>query len=434
MIHYLKIQNFGPIKHEVLINFEVAKGIKPNFYETEMPDGRKLLKLAYIYGANASGKTTVLNAFKFLKELLLTPLAFKGVPLPYYPFESGNDKLVHNSSFELSFYANQIQHIYFVEFNLKDILNERLVLYESSRPVELFSRKTDTEKQLSKISFGNRIKVPAKKRDLLEALLLHNNTVLGAFTKANFDIPELQKLNIWFSEFLMNPINSSTDLSSSTAIFLHKNPEIKHWVNTYLKKADIQITEVTIPEEINLSVSSLQFDADTILSDSGAGLVINKPVSEIAEFFQTKIGFFHTVAGKMNFVLPLIRESSGTKRYFGLSVPLYQITHENHFLCIDELDTSLHPELMKHFLLIFLIYAEKSQLLITTHNISLMTDADFIRRDALWFSEKTPDGSVSLYSVSYFDTATLKKGASLIKVYNSGKLGGKPNPGLPFID
>jgi AAA15 family ATPase/GTPase len=65
MIHYIKIGNFGPIRDEVELNFEAVDSEGSYAYEVEMPDKRKLLKLAYIYGANASGKTTVLQAIEF---------------------------------------------------------------------------------------------------------------------------------------------------------------------------------------------------------------------------------------------------------------------------------------------------------------------------------------------------------------------------------
>ncbi len=88
---------------------------------------------------------------------------------------------------------------------------------------------------------------------------------------------------------------------------------------------------------------------------------------------------------------------------------------------------------MKHFLQTFLLNATSSQLLITTHNMTLMENQDFIRRDALWFSEKRSDGSMNLYSAADFDSATLRKDANLINAYNSGRLGAKPNLGSPYL-
>ncbi|WP_163362331.1 AAA family ATPase, partial [Klebsiella aerogenes] len=68
------------------INFEAVDIKEREDYVAVMPDGKKLLKLAYIYGANASGKTTVLKAFEFLRKLLLEPMDTKGSLLNFEPF------------------------------------------------------------------------------------------------------------------------------------------------------------------------------------------------------------------------------------------------------------------------------------------------------------------------------------------------------------
>src|SRR5215213_9429105 len=102
MIHYLKITNFGPAKESVEMNFEVVDQID-DAYEITMPDGKRLLKLAYIYGANASGKTTILKAFDFLRKLLLKPSTDKAVDLDFEPFLFRSSPYEHISCFELSF-------------------------------------------------------------------------------------------------------------------------------------------------------------------------------------------------------------------------------------------------------------------------------------------------------------------------------------------
>ena len=88
MIQHLKIKNFGPIKDEVELSFEamLSEEMSDDIYSVIMPDGCKLLKLAYIYGANASGKTTVLKAIEFLRKLLLNPLLEKSEKLDSSPF------------------------------------------------------------------------------------------------------------------------------------------------------------------------------------------------------------------------------------------------------------------------------------------------------------------------------------------------------------
>lgn len=445
MIHYFKIENFGPVKNEVEMNFEVAEQAD-DAYEVVMPDGRRLLKLAYIYGANASGKTTILKAFEFLRRLLLKPITDKAIELDFEPFLFRNTPYRKTSRFELSFYAEGLRYVYEISFTKQAILSEKIVFYQTAKPTELFSRSTDIEKRLAKIQFGSKIKVPVREKDLLESNTLHNNTVIGAYAKTNVDIPELEKLNRWFNIFLLGMITSAHNLTDVTVSLIDRNPLINKWINAFLNKADYQISAVDVSDSNNLisvpmdDIFQNEFGSRFLAQGSYSKQTTIKPKTGVPapKYFgggsvQRKIDFVHTVSGDKNYPLSILSESSGTKRYFGLGGPLYELIHASRLLCIDELETSLHPDLMKHFLQLFLLNAKSSQLLVTTHNVSLMENQDFIRRDALWFSEKNEDGSISLYSAADFDSATLRKDASIINAYKAGKLGAKPNLGSPYL-
>ena len=424
MVHYLKIENFGPVKKEVEINFEVAEQVEEDAYEVKMPDGKRLLKLAYIYGANASGKTTILNAFEFLRGLLLNPIRDKSRELDFEPFLFLDAPYDNPSRFEISFYCEGLRYVYEIKFNKHSVLNEKVVFYQTAKPTELISRSTDSDKRLAKIQFGSKIKVPVREKDLLESNTLHNNSVLGAYAKTNVDIPLLEKLNKWFEVFLLGMITSENDLDEYTASFIGGDPLANAWINTFIHKADNQISEVNITKEDEYKYTTYQFPSET-----GE----KKTESDTSSYINHKVEFLHKVKNNEIYTLPIIKESNGTKRYFGFSGFLYKLIHNSHFLCIDELETSLHNDLMKYLLQLFLLNAKNSQLLFTTHNISLMENQDFIRKDALWFCEKKEDGSIRLYSGSDFDSNVLRKDASISNAYKSGRLGAKPNLGSPYL-
>ena len=80
---------------------------------------------------------------------------------------------------------------------------------------------------------------------------------------------------------------------------------------------------------------------------------------------------------------------------------------------IDELESSLHPDLIKHFLLTFLINAKNSQLIATTHYRELLMEKSILRNDTIWFTERKEDGSADLYSLIDFDTSTIRKTTSI---------------------
>jgi AAA15 family ATPase/GTPase len=441
MVHYLKISNFGPIQDEVEMNFEISEQIEEDAYEILMPDGKRLLKLAYIYGPNASGKTTILKAFDFLRKLLLKPIRDKSQELDFDPFLFRDSPFEQSSTLELSFYLEGLRYVYKIRFNKQSVLEENVIFYETAKPTSLFSRDTDLEKRLAVIDFGSKIKVPIRERDLLESNTLHNNTVFGAYAKTNVDIPELEKLNKWFSSYLLGMVSSANDLTEITASQVENNPSINIWLNKFLHKADQQLTKVNVPEwtnQIGIPLEDMFLDLKDRLNDNTKIEYLPINITGSNKYYggpsARNIDFIHTTKGGKSYSLSILKESNGTKRYFGLGGLLYALIHDSHMLCIDELETSLHPDLMKHFLQTFLLNASQSQLLITTHNISLLEEKDFIRRDALWFIEKNENGIAKFYAASDFDSSILRKDASIIKAYKSGRLGAKPNLGSPFIN
>ena len=134
------------------------------------------------------------------------------------------------------------------------------------------------------------------------------------------------------------------------------------------------------------------------------------------------------------YTLPWTYESSGTVQYYGLTAMLTTLINGKILSTIDEIETSLHPDLMKHFILTFLANAKQSQLILTTHNLSFLEEKDILRKDAIWFTQKREDGSTELYSLADFDSSVFRKNASFINAYKIGKLGAKPNLGTIFID
>lgn len=426
MIHYIKITNFGPIRDEVELNFEAADPDGSPAYEVEMPDNRKLLKLAYIYGSNASGKTTVLRAVDFLRKLWQEPTANKDQELGYSPFLFRPEAQKFPSSIELSFYASGIRYVYWVSFTEISILSEKLVVYRTHQPTELFNRVTDVEKRLSHIEFGARTKGASADLNALSASTLHNNSVLGAFQKTNVDLADFEELSKWSRSFLGDMVYAGRNLTGETAFDVSSNPAFNQWMNIYLNKADKNIRGVSVKLDTSETVES-------ILKGMRQGKSNERQIQRF-EGNLGQISFIHALEGNEVYSLPLHLESGGSRRYFGLGSIWYRLLTTSSYSGVDELDTSLHADLIKYLLELFLLNSKESQLLFTTHNLSMLADSDFIRRDALWFTEKGMNGEVSLYSAAEFDSETLRKGASIINAYKAGRLGGKPNLGSPYIN
>jgi predicted ATPase len=123
--------------------------------------------------------------------------------------------------------------------------------------------------------------------------------------------------------------------------------------------------------------------------------------------------------------LPWSLESAGTSRYFSLAGPWLDILSKGYVVCIDELETSLHPLMARELLRLFFCPKENpkgAQILFTTHN-PLLLDATLLRRDQVWFTDKDSEGSSHLYPLTDYSP---RKGESLVRGYLAGRYGAVP--------
>ena len=433
MIINFSVSNFGPIREEQVLSFEATADDSLNdYYIAEPIPGLKLSKLLIIYGPNASGKSTILKALEFLRDLSIYPVKAKFEALDFEPFLFDGMSKKETSMLKISFVANKIRHNYKVEFTKNYILNERLQYAPKGRMADLYTRKTDVTNQLSKVVFGSTIKASSKDVDLLEGNTIWNTSVVGAFNKTNVNIPELQIVLHWFREILMSEIEPRTDLFGWTTRKVDENTSFKESVVDIIKKADIQISGVdVIKKDRQLDDEMISRLSSLLPPDEMKDLLAAKNIKAVDLIFE------HLVRDKKGkesiHNLPREQESRGTLRYYGLSGILSTIIKENRVISIDELETSLHPDLMKHFLLMFLANSSQSQMVITTHNLFLLEEREILRNDVIWFTQKKDDGTTDLYSLSDFDTATIRKNSSIINSYKTGKLGAKPDLGNIFI-
>ncbi len=433
MIIDFSVRNFGPIREEQILSFEATSDDTLNDYYTVEPiSGLRLLKLLVIYGPNASGKSTVLKALDFLRDLCLDPKDQKNDELDFEPFLFDSVSENQVSRLKLAFIINELRYIYEVEFTKKYIYREKLQYNPKNRIADFYTRETDIENQVSKITFGSTVKVGTKEQAIIEGNTIWNNTVLGAFTKTNVKIPQFNEILEWFTNTLMREITPSTNLFGWTSDKIENDPKVKDAVIEIIKRADIQINGI----DINTKEQDVN---DEFISKISLLMPSSKKVDELKKRkkIETRDVFFnHTIKedGKQqSFLLNNKYESRGTLRYYGLSGALSMLISNSKVGTIDEIETSLHPDLMKHFLLIYLANASKSQLVVTTHNLFLLEEKDILRNDAIWFTQKNDNGTSELYSLADFDTSTIRKGASIINSYKTGKLGAKPELGNVFL-
>jgi len=433
MLINFSIHNFGSIKGEQTLSFEADKSKHLDDYYVIETNGLRLLKLGLIYGANASGKTTILQAFQFLINTVLKPKEQKTELLNFEPFLFDSDTPRQNTVFTIDFLQNDIRYVYEIELNKKFIAKENLSyskkITDSKKTIKIFERTTDPEKQLANVVFSEKIDVIFLKT--LISNTLWNNAVLSGFLKTNIALKALTDVTNWFKEYLNPVIYTRTELDG----FITKridNCEInKTIVLQILKNADFNLSDIIINEEeedIPQRFLDLLEKEKNIEEDKLQELKSRKKITRVS------LEFEHTI-GNNKYSLPFKRESQGTRRYYGFAGLLYLLIKKSTLFLIDELESSLHPDLFQHFLLSFLVNSKKSQLLATTHNREILNNKDIFRNDAILIADKdNVECATELYSLADFDTSVIRDTSNIYNAYKIGKLGGTPNLRSYYID
>lgn len=396
MIINFSIQNFGSIKEKQTLSFEATKTNHLEDAYVINVGGERILKLALVYGPNASGKTTLLKALDFLRNIVLFPNDKKTDELDFEPFLFNPNTPGNTTILTIEFYQEGVKYYYEVEFIKKAVVNEELYFYNPKK-ANLYKRTTDLSNQFTDITFGSKIKIDKASKSALEANTLWNNTVLGGYLKTNIDFKELKHVVDWFEVHLSHMVVPKTNLERYVTRNIMEGKIDRSDVIEVLKKADFNISDIVIHET------------------------------------EKHLMLEHTV-NNIRYPLEFKSESEGTKRYYGYAGLLTEVLRNSVILPVDELESSLHPDLYEHFLLTFLLNSKDSQIIATTHYREILNNKDVFRKDAIWFTEKNENSATELYSLADFDSSVIRDSTNVLNAYKSGKLGATPNPDDTYID
>jgi hypothetical protein len=378
--------------------------------------GKKWVKGIALYGANASGKTTVLAALEALAEMVKNSAKMTDPkePIPQIePFALAPGEPEAPTAFSAAFVADLIHYEYRVAATRERIWHESLRAFPNTKEQLWFNRDWNVDSD----SYAWSPEKPTGfKRDTqLEGYTLSNMLFLSKAVASNRT--ELEPVFRWFKERLnfLDLSPRSTLLTRFTMEKVRDETPLRDRIVELLRFGDLGVTGVRILEE---KPSDEQIEK--MVKNMG-------PVARRSFVNGRWITPELTHRGRAETKLPLpwASESAGTHRLFGLAGPWLEILSNGYTVCVDELESSMHPLMARELLRLFFSAKENphgAQILFTTHN-PLLLDTTLLRRDQVWFTEKDADGEAHLYPLTDYQP---RKGESLVRGYLSGRYGAVP--------
>ena len=248
----------------------------------------------------------------------------------------------------------------------------------------------------------------------------------AARNQVNCALGSIDEVRDWMRNNMMQIIDPNVKMFAYAGKKMEKDAELKKYLLDFIHKADYNITDVYSERE---SVPIPDFIRTSILEDDTLPPKLKERMLSENRIEKLNTDFQHTVRNKRGveqYRLSNELQSAGTKRTFGLEAAIYEAIQSEGILPIDELESSLHPELVEFIIEHFLRKPGRSQLIVTTHYDPLLnTVDDLFRKDSVWFTEKGDDGHTRLYSLT--DFKGLSKVSSFQKSYRNGVFGALPN-------
>jgi energy-coupling factor transporter ATP-binding protein EcfA2 len=371
--------------------------------------GGHLLPTVVVYGANASGKSNLVKALRWMRHSVLYSHS-RGEAGGEVPRESfALDPAIHDAPTicDVDFVIDDVRYHYGIEASDQAFTREWLYSFPSGRRQMLFERREQV------FEFGRNL----RGRNRIVADLTRPNSLFIAAATQN-DHEELSKVSSFFRAIGVEdrqPLVKWSDLDSRVVEFL--SGVGTGVIGTRMKK--IEVTE-------SIREFALGFQA---LTERVFGSTGSNPFEAGSELHE--IEFAHRGRDGAEIFFALEDESDGTRRLLALLAPAFRALDTASLMVVDELDASLHTQACEALLALFAspkTNPKGAQLIATTHDTNLLR-SPLLRRDQVWFTEKDVEGATDLYPLTDFRT---RKGDNLERGYLQGRYGAIPFSGSPI--
>lgn len=428
MLLQFSVKNFRTFRDKAtlsLIASNYDKGTREDeniFFDQSF--GLRILKSAVIYGANASGKSKLLEAFAFMKFFVINSSkeSQKGEFIDVEPFRLSDETENEPSEFEIIFLHNKTLFRYGFEVTREKIVSEWLFYKPKTKEVELFYRDGN--------SFSTHERNFTKGTTVAKEGLVRDNALLISVA-AQFNENTAISVLDWFKR--LKSLSGLNELGhQGFTMGKTEDPKNKVKILELLKVADLGIQDI----------KAQKMDAHSIPKELPKDVrekILREIKEENVEFYSDvfiihkKYNADKVSIGNETFSLD-DNESSGTRKFFALTGPILDVLENGYTLVVDELDSKLHPNLVCKIVSLFNSkeYNKKNaQLIFNTHDTNLLSSGLF-RRDQIWFTNKDKFGEATLYSLADFKSDEVRKTEPFEDNYIRGKYGAVPF--LGFFD
>lgn len=379
--------------------------------DEEIPN---LLRSAVIYGPNASGKSTLVNALGFMRRMVVNSAkeSQAGEEIEVTPFKLTPASRNGDSEFEITLIEEGIRYQYGFRCNRTRITEEWLFAYPEGRSQRWFHRAYNPDSGKDEYRpFASSFQ-GGRKRDDWKAQTRPNALFLSTALQLNNE--QLKPVLAWFQKRLkvVNPFLGL--FGRNYTVRQCKDVDRKRSILEFLNSADIGIADIR--------VESQPFKRETLPKDMPAHM--QEEISrEMTGKELTDVKFLHEDSETHELIeFDEEDESDGTRALFGFAGPWLDVMENERILVVDEIDTSLHPLIVHQLVKLFHRHGCKAQLIFTTHDTTLLSQK-ILRRDQVWFTEKDDRQSARLYPLSDFSP---RENEAIEKGYLNGRYGGIP--------
>ena len=386
MVESFIVRNYMSYRDQVELSFlaskkEKASTLPPEWYQEI--DGKRILRLLLCVGLNGTGKTKMIEALQYLRMLAIYKPQKPTDHPAYRPFLLDEKSKYEPSEFSLTYYINNICYYYYIKVSEKRIEEE--ILKQQSPNVLLYHRLYNAETDIVSIKFGPDCDISKSTQQALKLTVIQNSSVLSVFGSLNLESQSL-KSNYDFFDKHISLIRKSANQTIADKLKTG-NPErdlqVKRMLLQLLKDVGTNICDYEV-DEITFNISDIENSVPELLlhqiqKEHSCGQISQKTLRLI---HSTPLG---------NKSLDDSYESLGTMNIIKLLLVMYDVVIGRKCSCIDEIEYGIHTKALDFLLKMYLTIADNCQLVVATHDLSLLKSKN-LRRDAVRMFEKDKYG------------------------------------------